>query len=548
MTQNKLKFAFWIIFYLFIFSFLLFNSFHYLDPDLGWHLKVGEQIIAEQAVPQYDNYNYTLEGNKWVNHEWLLDACSFLIFHSWGFIALNILFALLILLILIILHFFVIKKILAKNVNGYFADFTIFFLQLLGLKAMAPHLGVRMQEFALLNLLLLIIIIYSFNKNKKYANLLFLPPLFYFWANIHASFLIGLFILFLWLALKSLELILRRFKIFNFINFNHKFSIKELAVYSAFCLAAGAITLLTPYKLSIVSLVNRINGFNAFHLSHIAEWLPLHYIPIEYSKLIYLAIAGLVIIFFIIKIFAKNKNNDIKNKIELWEFALFIIFFVLSFKSKRHFPLFFIISFPLMIKFLLNNINSSGDLPFQHKTKQFLKLFTRVFLIICMLSMIFVFAWKTNFTTTPFSSEKFCQKYPCKAIDYLKNDPQYYAQRLFSKYGWGGYIIWTWPGKKIFIDGRLPQYPFAGHTLLAEYFEFFKEEKTENKLNEYEIELILLNHPEKIKLNWLDKYIFRLNEEKINENDRYIDDFLRKSENWELLYEDDVSYIYRKIM
>ena len=33
---------------------------------------------------------------------------------------------------------------------------------------------------------------------------------------------------------------------------------------------------------------------------------------------------------------------------------------------------------------------------------------------------------------------------------------------MFSEYGWGGYLIWKMPGKKTFVDGRMPSWREIG--------------------------------------------------------------------------------------
>ena len=108
MTIQKIKFRhiYWGFFYLAIFSYILFNSFNYLDPDLGWHLRVGENILTEKAVPGPDYYNYTLEGQNWIDHEWLSDLITFLIYNNFGYIILSLFFALIFFSTLIILHAF----------------------------------------------------------------------------------------------------------------------------------------------------------------------------------------------------------------------------------------------------------------------------------------------------------------------------------------------------------------------------------------------------------------------------------------------------------
>ena len=117
---------------------------------------------------------------------------------------------------------------------------------------------------------------------------------------------------------------------------------------------------------------------------------------------------------------------------------------------------------------------------------------------------------------------------------------------IFNTYGWGGYLIWQWPGKQIFIDGRLPQYEFAGHTMMEEYHEFFNEDEQEieNKLKQYDIKLVLLKKYRPHKLNWFEKYFLQLNQEKINEKENELENFLDSSGDWQKIYNDNVSNVW----
>ena len=157
--MNFIK-IFWLLFYILIFFLLLHNSFSYLDPDLGWHLKAGENIIETGSLPHINNYNYTLQGKHWVDHEWLIDVFSFWIYDNFGYIALSVFFALLTVLTLAIWHLFIQKNYL-KNKRGLI--FVMVFL-LWGVFAISPHFGVRMQEITFLNLALLLIILFYYNN------------------------------------------------------------------------------------------------------------------------------------------------------------------------------------------------------------------------------------------------------------------------------------------------------------------------------------------------------------------------------------------------
>src|SRR4030043_1908370 len=139
MLKSKKNFIIWLIFCIFAFSFLLYNSCHGLDNDLGWHLRVGGQIWQEKNVPQADHYNYTLAGKNWVDHEWLFNLILFALYHNFGYIFVNIFFALLMIAVLVSANYFLRNYFQIENI------WLLIFIEVGGLIAMAPHLGVRMQ-------------------------------------------------------------------------------------------------------------------------------------------------------------------------------------------------------------------------------------------------------------------------------------------------------------------------------------------------------------------------------------------------------------------
>lgn len=62
-----------------ILALLILSSFLWLcirvtDPDLGWHLRVGEEIFKTRTVPRTDHFSFTMAGTPWVDHEWLINA------------------------------------------------------------------------------------------------------------------------------------------------------------------------------------------------------------------------------------------------------------------------------------------------------------------------------------------------------------------------------------------------------------------------------------------------------------------------------------------
>src|SRR5215467_5544433 len=42
-----------------------------VDPDLWWHIKVGDDILRTHHFPTTDPYSWTVAGHPWIAYEWL---------------------------------------------------------------------------------------------------------------------------------------------------------------------------------------------------------------------------------------------------------------------------------------------------------------------------------------------------------------------------------------------------------------------------------------------------------------------------------------------
>lgn len=540
MTINKkghkiFKLSIIICFFLFVFSYLMHNSFTYLDHDLGWHLKVGEEIVKNGAVPEFEKYNYTLEGRSWVDHEWASNALIYLIFNKLNYIYLSMFFALVVIILLVLQMLFVRK---------YYKDSFVFLAcaQYFGLLAMAPHLGVRVQEFSLVFLFIIIMVLNHFSKFQNWKYLLVLLPVFAIWANLHPGFLIGLFILCLYWAVKILELMIGKRQPFSFIrfNFNDPVGKKSLAILAVFIFFSFCSTLITPYGYKLFLFLTKFQ--NDYYLKAISEWLPFYSYPVQYKQLVYSALVACALI---ISLFfnVKRDQNRLSLKINLWHLSLSVLFLYLSMKSKRHFPLLFVASLPFLLDFYTRN--------FARDFKRFSWLkssrIIRFYLFAAMLLVASDKLLHANFAKDPFNNRLFCREFPCKAVSFIKDQDQYSSYRIFNNYDWGGYSIWMWPDKQLFIDGRMPMYEFNGHTLLEEYHEFFhKNADYAGKLNEYGIEMVMLRNYPPPKFKKWEMLLFGIKDKDTKKRDDHLKNYLLTAKNWKLIYNDNISDIFVK--
>jgi len=529
---KKIKFnhIFWVFFYFFLFSLLLRGSFNYLDPDFGWHLQVGREIAQTHLVPSLNHYNYTFTGS-WVDHEWLSNLLTYFIYSHWGYSAVVGAFAWLIILVLILLN------VWTRRILPSVSLFTIAFFQTIGVIAAAPHFGVRMQESGLLFLLLLLLILSRYTKRKNWRVLLWLPPLFYLWACLHASFLIGFFLLGAYLAVKIGEKIIARYRLVPRIDidFSSLLNSREILVFAGAAFLSLAATLFTPYKLGLYSF---LAGYkNSFYQAHIQEWLSQFSFPFLYWQLIYLAFLVFALIFYI---YYSRPSRQKLFQVNLWTLFLVVLFTVLSFKSRRHFPLMFVATFPFLIEIF------SGIFPASLRKKdRRLNRWLKFYLLICLALVTVSQLIQIRFIADPFKS--FCVNYPCGAVKFLKDHPAYDSLNLFNDYGWGGYLIWNLPARQLFIDGRLPQVAFASHTFLEEYLDFFKKNgDVGGKLQQYQIRLVLIPAQDKdLKAKKWEKIVFGIkNKDLVAHN--YLRDYLRASQDWQPIYNDATAVIYLK--
>ena len=537
----KFKTIIWALFYILIFALLLKHSYAYLDPDFGWHLKTGQEIITTGQVPSINYVNYTLLGESWVDHEWLANAAVYWIFTNWGYLAVNIIFALIPLLTLILLNRFITKEYTKDKTNVWL----FILIELGGLMAFIPHFGVRMQEITFLSVLLLSLILYHYNRNKNWTGLLWLLPLFYFWANAHGGFLIGWIILGLFALAKITEYLLHKFRPWNFMDFKDVLTLTQIRNYILVALGALTTTFLTPYGLKLYEFFQTYT--NTFYFDHILEWLPQWSYPYVYWQCLFICLTISALAIHLYYIGKKNPNR----KLNLWQIGIIIGFTILAIKSRRHFPLLFIVATPWLLAFITEflEIKAVGFKYFKNKV---VNILINTFLFLCFFLVPLNLLITTNFIKDPFNS--FCENkysatgknflFPCKAIKILRTDPNYNQLKLYNNFGWGGFLIWTWPEKQLFIDGRMPQANYAERSILEEYSDFFEKNQSEFYLNKHEIKAVLLSDDNRpVKLNWFEKNFLFMNEADFNSKN-LLKEYLNQSSEWKLIYTDNIAKVY----
>lgn len=503
------------LFWVFLFFLLLQHSFSYLDPDLGWHLESGKRTYLTGQATATNDHNFSFPSNTWLDHEWLADLGMYLAYDKIGYPAINIFFVLIVLMSVFILY---------KQSGSNKPQWPAFLLLTFGTIAAAPHFGVRIQEFTFLFTILIFALLLKYQKSLNWKYLIPIPVIIWLWANLHAGFLLGLIMLVIFGLIKIIKIIWPK------ISQEKKINTKGLIILILIGIISFGLTLINPYGFKLYSF---LFGYrDTFFLTYISEWLPQWDFPYQYWQLSYIAILSITLW----QVF-KNKLK----KYSLFEIVLILFLLITAIKSRRNFPLLLAASLPLLIK--------ETTLALYPKQS---KIIMNTFLKICLIFSL-IFLSTSQIITTKMVNNPFRQNdvdYPEKALDWLKSQDELQNKRTFNEFGWGGYIIWQYPEAKIFIDGRQPQAEMTDVSGLEEYYRFYNDNQAEEKLLEHKIDLVLLkNNSNKEKGQetiWKRFFIFNYKSIKKHESENELLTYLQNSLDWTLIYEDELTVIYKK--
>src|SRR5215472_9949437 len=157
------------------------------DCDTGWHIRTGQWILANHAVPVRDIFSFSKPGQAWFAWEWLSEII-FAKLYSHGGLATLALFAILLLAI----TFTILFRLVRRKSNAVVA----IVVTILAASASSIHWLARPHLFTLLFLVLFHGALESVRAGKaQFAGLpilAILPFATILWTNLHGGFFVGI--------------------------------------------------------------------------------------------------------------------------------------------------------------------------------------------------------------------------------------------------------------------------------------------------------------------------------------------------------------------
>jgi hypothetical protein len=427
----------------------------FIDPDMWWHIKLGENILNGSLA---NNLTFTCTEYIWINHSWLSDVLISFFNSKIGFLGLSIIFSI-ITLIGIIFNYLSLRLILKKykfKINRLFI--LVYLCSVIYLLSAFIAIRPQLFTFAFINILFFALLKIYYAKKLKFIHSLMFLPLFILWTNLHGGFVVGIALILIVTSILILKLVTEDFKLLN-----KKLILKRIKYSMILAVIFLFVSLLNPYTYNLwIELINQLFGSN--NSNYISEWRSINLKYIFDLSYFVIFVLGLIFI-------ALNKKI---NKLRL---ILFIIFGLTSLYSVRYvLPLGSIVLVIFFVEFfiLLKNIDLKLNLT---TTKEFklpllvLKLSVRfIVLIFAFFSFAIAISYIKSLEDLITKDNLAMTMYPVEAEIFLeKNISALKNIKFFNSYVWGGYLKYNIKELNIFIDGRMPQWVCAEGDLMRDY-------------------------------------------------------------------------------
>lgn len=403
------------------------------DPDLWWHLRLGQIIWSSHVIPTVDILSYSTNHGAVVPQEWLSQLSIYLAFRAAGYTGLMIWLCAATASVLV--AGYILCSLYTRNPKiGFLGALVIWFFATAGL-------SVRPQMIGYLFLLIELIVL-QLGRTRSHRWLFSLPILFAIWINCHSSFFLGLIV-------AAVFFVCSRFT-FTMGNLQATAWPPDawrtlpwtilLTLGALFANPVGIRQILYPLD----TILHQPLG-----LSLVSEWQPL---PIDTSR--GLATIGLLAAIGLILILRRST-------LHLDELLLLSLGAWMALHHARLVFAFGILAAPVVSRLL-------SDLWDGYRLDQEKPLPNAVLIALSLLCVVWAFPSWSNL------DQQVAEANPVGAVRFIQEN--HLSGNMLNEYAYGGYLTWSAPEHPVFIDGRSDVYEWAGVLAQLQRWESLEED------------------------------------------------------------------------
>jgi hypothetical protein len=411
------------------------------DPDLWWHIKAGEIIVATGDVPRYDIFSFTAPHAPWIDHEWGAHVIFYYLYSHFGDAGLTAFKTMLGLGAAVLIF------LLARSSHHK----TRLLVFLLTSQVIGCYARYRPQMISYFFVALLLWFLSREKIGTKVPPAVSISLLFFVWANLHGGFLAGLALLGAYAVIPLAFALLQRQ-----LRGDEWARARRLAFA---LLTSTLVTLANPYGLGLWQGLAHELAVNSINHQYVREWAPVLFTSLGMQGLLLIFIAVLTTVAFALRP-------------GLWrgeEIVLVVGTFGLAVYSIRNIPFFAIVSTAPLARSLGSYMSVSH---LNTRAQRWFKAAFAATLAPALIAVPMVLRRPGLSIETAFEN---MGGDPSRAIAFMAVNQAY--GNLYNPLGWGGYLIWHHsPGTRISVDGRSSTvYP---RNVLEENYRFYSNEAT----------------------------------------------------------------------
>ncbi|MFC5863786.1 hypothetical protein ACFPT7_15870 [Acidicapsa dinghuensis] len=419
------------------------------DPDMWWHLRMGQMIFNSHSIPTADSFSFTANHHLLVPHEWLAQLSIYSVYHFFGYSGLMLW------LCAALSAIYIAGYILCGLYSG---NWKVAFLGALVLFVFSTvGASVRPQLLGYLLLLFELLIIHL-GRTRSVRWFWLMPLLFAIWINIHGSFFLGILLTAVYLAASFFD-----FRVGSITS--QRWARATRGQFLAATLVSIAALFINPDGLRQVVFPIDLMLREPINLAGVQEWHPLQ-LTSERGVVLLLVLAA---IFLLVALR--------RAEIRLEELLLLALGLWLAGGHDRMLFVFGILTAPVFVRLLANeweNYNPAAD-----------RLLPNVIMIMLAMATVWI-----GFPRPAALRSQIESGSPVAAVSYIQS--HHLTGPMLNDYTFGGYLIWAMPEHPVFIDGRAEIYEWAG--VLSQYMNWMNlNTDPEALLDQYHIQFCLLN-------------------------------------------------------
>ncbi|MBQ8044364.1 MAG: hypothetical protein IJ272_09525 [Clostridia bacterium] len=463
--------------------FILVISPRVMQNDTFWSIKVGERIVRE-GIFGLDNFSIH-EGLHYIAHHFLTDVLIYVVYSFSGFTGLYVMEVMMALIMAGLLY------LLNKEISGNkLISAVMLFLQMC---IMAMYISVRAQMISYILFILELLLLEKYKREKKKRYIIGLSIIPILLANFHMGTVPFYFVI---LGVYIISLLKIKIPFLEWTEQTDKERIKQLLLIGII----GLITIfINPYFIDGV-----IYPFKTFGNDFINTTIQ------EFQNLTISFDGGYSLIYIAIVIFVLILN---KEKIKTGDFLLLFGTLFMAFTAIRYVGLFVVCS-AVVLRYA-TEIGTKFSL--KEEDLKAIKGTVGVLLALITATMLSGYMLKKDVQYV------FEEKYPVKAVEFLKENMNK-SDRIFNYYDWGSYLMLN--DIRVYMDSRCDLYTkeYNGTDIADDY----------NKLI----------HCDKDYKEVIEKYNINMF---IIPVDTALETLLQENMQFEKIYRDDVTVIYKQI-